>query len=114
MAAYRRVYDSRHLQADCQEPGSARNPKLGNRLWATFAFLIVVGYYSVVVVVVTDLSISEWISVRDGHRSNLQDPTHFISDPTQPNIFRTNKTRPNPTQAIRIGTVQHYRTVLYQ
>jgi len=26
MAAYRRVYDSRHLQADCQEPG--------NRVWA--------------------------------------------------------------------------------
>jgi len=24
MAAYRRVYDSRHLQADCQEPGLAR------------------------------------------------------------------------------------------
>jgi len=23
MAAYRRVYESRHLQADCQEPGSA-------------------------------------------------------------------------------------------
>ena len=23
MAAYRPVYDSRHLQADCQEPGSA-------------------------------------------------------------------------------------------
>jgi len=23
MAAYRRVYDSRHLQADCQEPGPA-------------------------------------------------------------------------------------------
>jgi len=23
MAAYGRVYDSRHLQADCQEPGSA-------------------------------------------------------------------------------------------
>ena len=23
MAAYRRLYDSRHLQADCQEPGSA-------------------------------------------------------------------------------------------
>jgi len=35
MAAYRRVYDSRHLQADCQEPGSA---PLSNRvgLWATF------------------------------------------------------------------------------
>jgi len=23
MEAYRRVYDSRHLQVDCQEPGSA-------------------------------------------------------------------------------------------
>jgi len=23
---YRRVYDSRHLQADCQEPGSAAEP----------------------------------------------------------------------------------------
>jgi len=26
MAAYRRVYDSRHLQADCQELGSALEP----------------------------------------------------------------------------------------
>ena len=26
MAAYRWVYDSRHLQADCQEPGSAPEP----------------------------------------------------------------------------------------
>ena len=26
MAAYRRVYDSRHPQADCQEPGSAAEP----------------------------------------------------------------------------------------
>ena len=26
MAAYRRVNDSRHLHADCQEPGSAREP----------------------------------------------------------------------------------------
>jgi len=40
MAAYRRVYDSRHLQADCQEPGSAPEPcALGNRVWATFTFL---------------------------------------------------------------------------
>ena len=31
MAAYRRVYDSRHLQDDCQEPGST-----GNRVWAIF------------------------------------------------------------------------------
>jgi len=26
MAAYLRVYDSRHLQADCQEPGSGPEP----------------------------------------------------------------------------------------
>ena len=26
MAAYRRVYDSRHQQADCQEPESAPEP----------------------------------------------------------------------------------------
>jgi len=26
MAAYRRVYDSRHVQADCQKPGSAPEP----------------------------------------------------------------------------------------
>ena len=36
MAAYRRVYDSRHLQADCQERDQLRNPTLGNRVWATF------------------------------------------------------------------------------
>ena len=40
MAAYRLVYDSCHLQADYQGPGSAqlRNPTLGNRAWATFTF----------------------------------------------------------------------------
>jgi len=39
MAAYLRVYDSHHLQADCQEPGSAAEPyTLGNRVWATFTF----------------------------------------------------------------------------
>ena len=34
MAAYRLVYYSRHLQADCQ----LRNPTLGNRVWATFLY----------------------------------------------------------------------------
>jgi len=38
MAAYHRVYDPRHLQADCQEPGSAPDRTLGNRVWATFTF----------------------------------------------------------------------------
>ena len=40
MAAYRRVYDSRHLQADCQVPGSAPEPyaqqgTLKTRDWKT-------------------------------------------------------------------------------
>jgi len=34
MAAFRRVYDSHYLQADCQELNW--NPALGNRVWATF------------------------------------------------------------------------------
>jgi len=39
MAACRWVYDSRHLQADCQEPGyQLRNPTLGNRVWTAFTF----------------------------------------------------------------------------
>jgi len=36
MAAYRRVYDSRHLQADCQEPGSAPELEYGLPLPFTF------------------------------------------------------------------------------
>ena len=39
MAAYRRVYDSHHLQSDCQEPGSAPEPYARYRVWATFTFL---------------------------------------------------------------------------
>jgi len=39
MAACCQVYDSRHLQADCQELGHLRNPALGNRVWATLTFL---------------------------------------------------------------------------
>jgi len=38
MAAYSRVYDLRHLQADCQD--LLRNPTLGNRVWATFINLL--------------------------------------------------------------------------
>ena len=44
MAAYRRVYDSRHLQADCQEPGSSPEPYARySSIWATFTFYIFVG-----------------------------------------------------------------------
>jgi len=40
MAAYCRVYDSCHLQADCQEPGSALEPCAVNRVWASFTVSI--------------------------------------------------------------------------
>ena len=36
MAAYRQVYDSRHLQTDCQNRNQLRNPTLGNRVWTIF------------------------------------------------------------------------------
>jgi len=48
MAAYRRVYDSRHLQADCQEPGSvlepyARQSSMGYLyLFMTVAYLVTI------------------------------------------------------------------------
>ena len=42
MAAYRRFYDSPHLQAGYQEPqepeSAPRDPTLGIRVWATFTF----------------------------------------------------------------------------
>jgi len=39
MAAYRRVYDSRHLHADCQEPGSVPEP------YARLHFIISYSHY---------------------------------------------------------------------
>ena len=36
MAAYRRVYDSRHPQAEAKNWDQLWNPTLGNRVWATF------------------------------------------------------------------------------
>jgi len=38
MAAYCRVYDSRHLQADCKKRDQLRDPTLGYRVWTTFSF----------------------------------------------------------------------------
>jgi len=38
MAAYRRVYDSRYLQIDCQEPGSAPEPYVWQSSMGYFPF----------------------------------------------------------------------------
>jgi len=40
MAAYCRVYESRHMQADCQEPASALEPTLGNQYGLPFLFFV--------------------------------------------------------------------------
>ena len=40
MAAYRRVYDSLHVQATAKNRDQLRNPLLGNRVWATFTFYL--------------------------------------------------------------------------
>ena len=42
MAAYRRVYDSRHLQADCKEPESAPGPRQSST--GCLFILFVTGY----------------------------------------------------------------------
>jgi len=42
MAVYRRVYDSRHLQADCKEPGSVPEPyaRQSSMGYLTFTFYV--------------------------------------------------------------------------
>jgi len=42
MAANRRVYDSRHLQADCKEPRSAPEPVLRSAIEYGLPFLLLV------------------------------------------------------------------------
>jgi len=44
MAAYRQVYDSRHLQADYQELNRDQllNPTFGSRVLATFTLLLLI------------------------------------------------------------------------
>jgi len=46
MAAYRRVYGSRHPQADCQDQARDQlpNPTLGNHVWVTFSLSLSVLY----------------------------------------------------------------------
>ena len=52
MATYRRVYDSRHLQADCQEPGSAVEP-YARPLSMGYLFYLYIGWFGVDVAAVS-------------------------------------------------------------
>ena len=54
MAAYRQVYDSCYLQADCQEPGSAPEP---------YAQQSSMGYLYFFSVAVTSLLLLWWLSI---------------------------------------------------
>jgi len=73
--AYRRVYDSRHLQAHCQEPDQLRNPTLGNRVWATFTFTYIDG----LPLCCKDRQISPNQSDLVGRRHSTQFPTYIAT-----------------------------------
>jgi len=67
MAAYRRVYDSCHLQATAKNWDQLRNPTLGNRVWATFTVFFTVIYsvqYIQYIRYVHMLSHGEWGTFR--------------------------------------------------
>ena len=64
MAAYRRVYDSRHLQADCQEPGSAREPGAEQ---SSMDYLYLIKIFQIQVVTFA-FTLSAFESVRVGDR----------------------------------------------
>jgi len=62
MAAYRRVYDSRHLQADCQLRTAGSAPEhytLGIRVWAAFrpTFFTLIGRPTGSLSTLTDLRV---------------------------------------------------------
>jgi len=76
LATYRRVYDSRHLQADCQESGSAPKPYArGNRVQATFAFYKAAGVDSPEIhdVVLVVAAVDEDLRSVDEEASQQQD-----------------------------------------
>ena len=41
------IFDSCHLQADCQEPGSSPEPYASNRVRATFTFFVILCVFCV-------------------------------------------------------------------
>jgi len=64
MAAYRRVYDSHHLQADCQEPGSAPEPYARQ---SSMGYLYLLDDVDRPSVVFTVPSVSSWLQPEEQH-----------------------------------------------
>ena len=67
MAAYRRVYDSRHLQADCQEPGSAPEPYARQSSMGYLYLLFLLNNYEQ-----TLIFRDTWISLKHGTDSSKE------------------------------------------
>ena len=67
MATYRRVHDSRHLQADCQEPGSAPEPYARLSSMGYLFYLLTYMHTSC-----TEASFSTWTLVPDP--TTFEDP----------------------------------------
>ena len=63
MAAYHRVYDSRHLQADCQEPRSAPEPYTRQSSMDTFTFLSNTGHLTSVIQCITSLCSADYMTL---------------------------------------------------
>ena len=79
MTAYRRVYDSHHLQADRKEPGSAPEPyTLGNRVWATFTFLTIILLRVTVIVAELFISLSLYLDTESASQNSHQFNKRFM------------------------------------
>jgi len=66
MAAYRRVYDSRHLLT-AKNLDQLRNPTLGSRVWAAFTFLATIvdsDLYSVYIARPDETKLSRRVALR--------------------------------------------------
>ena len=74
MAAYRRVYDSHHLQSDCQEPGSAPEPYARQ---SSMGCLYLFGHYNFYYVCMYDQSHHEETRELPGERDNARTNARF-------------------------------------
>jgi len=78
MAAYCRVYDSHHVQADCQE--QLWEPTLGNRVWATF-------YFKQCQILMCVCVFREHLSVLRVYDERSYQPIYALSVANSPGVF---------------------------
>ena len=71
MAVYRLVYDSRHLQANCQEPGSATEPYAGQSS-KVYLFITILSQTVSVHTIYPANFVQTTDTVRQGKRLNIK------------------------------------------